>query len=104
MHHCSQAAAFEEVTRGGDVMLASHTGSGKTLAYLLPLVGQLHGFRLTHQLWHTNPPCAWLNMPVRSRRQSRPTPQGSVVNQQIVTKTSFRSRPYDSGRGCTLRR
>jgi DEAD/DEAH box helicase len=33
-----QVAAFEEVLRGGDVVLASHTGSGKTLAYLLPLV------------------------------------------------------------------
>jgi primosomal protein N' len=33
-----QVAAYEEVLRGGDVMLASHTGSGKTLAYLLPLV------------------------------------------------------------------
>lgn len=36
-----QVAAFQEVMRGGDVMLASHTGSGKTLAYLLPLV-RLH--------------------------------------------------------------
>ena len=33
-----QVAAYEEVLRGGDVVLASHTGSGKTLAYLLPLV------------------------------------------------------------------
>jgi superfamily II DNA/RNA helicase len=35
-----QVAAFEEVLRGGDVVLASHTGSGKTLAYLLPLVSR----------------------------------------------------------------
>ena len=33
-----QIAAFAEVLKGGDVLLASHTGSGKTLAYLLPLV------------------------------------------------------------------
>lgn len=33
-----QVAAFQEVLRGGDIVLASHTGSGKTLAYLLPLV------------------------------------------------------------------
>jgi superfamily II DNA/RNA helicase len=36
-----QVAAYEEVLRGGDVVLASHTGSGKTLAYLLPLVRRL---------------------------------------------------------------
>lgn len=36
-----QVAAFQEVLKGGDVMLASHTGSGKTLAYMLPLISAL---------------------------------------------------------------
>lgn len=36
-----QVAAFQEVLRGGDIVLASHTGSGKTLAYLLPLITAL---------------------------------------------------------------
>lgn len=36
-----QSMSIPEVSRGGDVLLASHTGSGKTLAYLLPLVQKL---------------------------------------------------------------
>ncbi len=48
-----QVAAFQEVMRGGDVMLASHTGSGKTLAYLLPLV-RFHAY-----LCGTRPKCHW---------------------------------------------